>query len=101
MVIVQVSPLQAPPQPVKTEPATGAALRVTLVPEVKLAEQAPMQLMPEGDDVTVPLPVPAALTERAYTGRKFAVSVAPCTGIAALSGFAVIVPSCPDQLTKA
>ena len=65
-VTVQVPvPEQPPPvQPVKVEPAAGAAVRVTAVPLVKLAEQVAPQLMLTGELVTVPLPVPAGVTVR-------------------------------------
>ena len=59
-------PVQAPLQPAKAEPAAGAWLRVTTVPELKLALQVAPQLMPVGEEVTVPLPVPAFATVRAY-----------------------------------
>ena len=47
-----------PLQPAKVEPDAGVAVRVTTVPLLKLAEQALPQLMPAGELVTVPLPVP-------------------------------------------
>lgn len=53
-------PVQAPLQPVKVEPATAAAVNVTVLPAPKLAEQLALQaLMPEGELLTVPEPVPA------------------------------------------
>jgi hypothetical protein len=52
-------PVQAPLQPVKVEPAAGAAVRVTMVPVVKEVEQVAPQEMPAGELVTVPLPAPA------------------------------------------
>ena len=52
-------PLQAPDQPVKAEPEPAAAVNVTLVPDVKDAEQVAEQLTPAGELVTVPVPVPA------------------------------------------
>ena len=56
-------PEQPPPlQPVKVEPAAGAAVSVTAVPLVKLAEQVAPHVMPAGALVTVPLPVPAGVT---------------------------------------
>src|SRR5207245_71498 len=62
-------PAQPPPlQPVKEEPAAGAAVRVTAVPLVKLAEQVAPQLMPPGLLVTVPAPAPAGVTVRAKLG---------------------------------
>jgi len=60
---VVVAPLQPPPlQPVKVDPADGAAVRVTRVPEVNETEQVVPQLRPAGELVTVPLPVPPLLT---------------------------------------
>src|SRR5207245_6577693 len=66
IVTVQVPvPAQPPPlQPVKVEPAAGAAVRVTAVPLGKLAAQVAPQLMPAGELVTVPLPVPDGVTVR-------------------------------------
>jgi len=70
-------PEQPPPlQPVKVEPAAGVAVNVTAVPLAKLAEQLAPQLIPAGELVTVPLPVPALLTVSAKLGRaKVAVTV--------------------------
>jgi hypothetical protein len=52
-------PVQAPLQPVKVEPAAGAAVKVTAVPIVKDVEQVVPQEIPAGELVTVPVPVPA------------------------------------------
>ena len=66
MVTLQVPvPVQAPLQPVKVEPAVAAAVRVTLVPLVKLVLQVLPQVIPLGDEVTVPDPVPALVRVRA------------------------------------
>src|SRR5438552_7389138 len=51
-------------QPVKVEPAAAVAVNVTAVPLAKLAEQVAPQLIPAGELVTVPLPVPAGVTVR-------------------------------------
>src|SRR5204862_7070659 len=65
-----------PRQPVKVEPAAGVAVSVTAVPLEKLAEQVAPQLIPAGELVTVPLPVPALLTVSAKVGGvKVAVTV--------------------------
>jgi len=61
-----VVPEQPPPlQPVKVEPAAGAAVRVTTVPVVKEVEHVAPQEIPEGALVTVPVPLPALVTVRA------------------------------------
>jgi hypothetical protein len=57
-------PVQAPLQPAKVEPDAGAAVRLTTVPELNDAEQVEPQLMPAGELVTVPVPVPLFVTER-------------------------------------
>ena len=67
MVTVQVPvPLHPPPlQPVKVEPPLGVAVKVTLVPLVKLVLQVLPQLIPAGLLVTVPVPVPLLVTVKA------------------------------------
>src|SRR5678815_1766231 len=55
-------PVQPPLQPANVEPLAADAVSVTDVPLAKLALQVAPQLMPVGDDVTVPLPVPARVT---------------------------------------
>jgi len=57
-------PEQAPHQPPKVEPPAGDCVRVTLVPLGKLALQVEPQLMPDGEDVTVPVPLPPFVTLR-------------------------------------
>ena len=57
------APEQAPLQLAKTEPAAGAAVRVTAVSGVKECEQLAPQLIPAGVLVTVPVPVPLLVTD--------------------------------------
>lgn len=58
---VTLAPEQSPDQPVNTEPASGAAVSVTGVPIITIAEHIVGQLMPEPD--TDPPPVPDRETE--------------------------------------
>jgi hypothetical protein len=51
-----------PLQPEKSESRAGVAVKVTVVSLTKVAEQAVPQLIPDGLDVTVPLPRPDLLT---------------------------------------
>jgi hypothetical protein len=56
-------PLHAPLQPEKADAAPGVAVNVTWVPLANWAEQTPVvQLMPAGEEVTVPEPAPAIVT---------------------------------------
>ena len=65
MVVVQLPvPLHAPPHPVKVDPVVAVAVRVTLVPEVTVALQVLPQVIPAGLEVTVPVPVPALVTDK-------------------------------------
>lgn len=57
-----LTPEQAPDQPAKLLPAAGVAVSVTLVPLGKLALHVVPQLMPEGLERTVPVPLPDLLT---------------------------------------
>src|ERR1051325_7117846 len=59
-------PVQAPLQPANVEPLAAAAVRVTEVPLAKLALHVLPQLIPAGDEVTVPVPVPALVTVRVW-----------------------------------
>lgn len=53
-------------QPAKAEPVAGTAVKVMLVPLEKFAEQVAPQLIPAGELVTVPEPVPAGVMVRVY-----------------------------------
>ena len=58
-------PEQPPPlQPAKTDPDSALAVSVTAVPELKLAAQVVPQLIPAGEELTVPDPVPDFVTVR-------------------------------------
>ena len=95
-VTVQVPvPEQPPPlQPVKVEPAAGAAVKVTAVPLANVAEHVAPQEMPAGLLVTVSDPVPDLLTVSVNVCAKLAVMV-----VAALSVMVQVpVPEQPPPL---
>src|SRR5882724_2512280 len=77
IVTVQVPvPVQLPPlQPLKVDPAAGAAVRVTAVPLANAAAQVVPQETPAGALVIVPVPAPLGLT----------VSVKVCTAKVAVT----------------
>ena len=68
-------PVQAPDQPPNVELASGAAVRVTLVPAAYTSVQSDPQLMPAGADVTIPSPVPAFVTLRLFCGTAVKVAL--------------------------
>ena len=61
------APVQPLDQPVKTENSPAVALSVTGEPAVKPCQQSVLQLMPVGELVTVPLPVPGKVTPMVYS----------------------------------
>jgi hypothetical protein len=68
-------PAQSPDQPVNLEPADALAFRVTEAPSWKVAVHVVPQLIPPGLDVTLPVPLPALLTDNvARTSWKLAVT---------------------------
>ena len=56
-------PEQAPLHPVNIWPVFGVAARPMTVPAPPVMEQVAPQLMPAGELVTVPVPLPAKLTD--------------------------------------
>jgi hypothetical protein len=96
-VTLQVPVLVQPPplQPVKVEPAAGAAVKVTAVPLLNAAEHVAPQEMPAGALVTVPVPAPALLT----VSVKLCTAKVAVTVVAALSvTLQVPVPEQPPPL---
>src|SRR2546428_7691795 len=74
---------QPPPlQPVKVEPAAGAAVKVTAVPLANATEHVAPQEMPAGALVTVPVPAPLGVTLSAKGGTAKGAG----TGVAPVSG---------------
>ena len=64
----------APLQPMNAEPAVAVAVRVTIGPSLKNAEQVAPQLIPAGALVTEPDPVPAFVTVSVCVALKVAVT---------------------------
>ena len=69
-------PVHAPLQPVKVEPVLAAAVKVTLAPLLKLVLHVEPQVIPAGEELTVPLPVPLFVTVRAYVVGALVANVA-------------------------
>ena len=89
-------PVQPPPlQPLKIEPPAGAADSVTIAPWVMVSVQSAPQLMPAGDEVTVPAPVPVLVTVSVYV---LAVNVAVIAAAAVTVSVQVLVPVQPPPL---
>ena len=96
IVTVQVLvPVQAPLQPVKIDPAAGAAVSVTTVPVVKEVEQVAPQEMPAGALVTVPLPLPDLVT---LSAKDDCMKVAVTEVAAVIVTVQVPVPEQPPPL---
>ena len=70
---VGAAPVQAPDQPAKREPASGAAESVTVCPGSNVAEHAAPQATPAGELVTEPEPLPARVTVTRLAWSKTAV----------------------------
>ena len=85
IVTVHVVPVHAPDQPVKVEPGLSCAVRPTEVRRANEVRQTLPQSMPDGFDVTVPVPDPPLETDR--VGRIATENVA----VTALSPSMVIV----------
>jgi hypothetical protein len=89
-------PEQGPLQLAKTEPAAGAAVRVTTVTGVTDCEQVAPQLMLPGLLVTVPVPVPFFVTVK-VTGVAVKVAV---TEAAAFTAHVPVPEHAPLQPAK-
>src|SRR5215470_7783268 len=64
-----VPPHPPPLQPLKDEPLSGAAVRVTTLPGAKLCTQVPGHVMPAGLLITEPEPVVTTLTSNPAEGE--------------------------------
>ena len=59
-------PEHPPPQPANELPLFGVAVKITELPASEVYEQVDPQLMPEGEPVTIPEPVPVFVTVKVY-----------------------------------
>jgi hypothetical protein len=93
-------PVQPPPdQPEKVEPLLGIAVSVIIAPWGKSSLQSLPQLMPTGDEVTLPAPPPERVTVRVCkTGEKLAVTVVSAASVTTQVPMPVQPP--PDQPAK-
>ena len=91
-------PEQPPPlQPVKVELVAGVAVSVTVDPAANPTVHVLPQLMPLGELVIVPTPVPARVAVRGMGGLKFAVTVWLLLSVMAQGA----VPEQPEPLQPA
>jgi hypothetical protein len=75
-------PLQAVPlQPANREPDAALAVRVTRVPDAKPCVQSLPQLIPEGELVTVPDPLPERFTVSVLAVDELNVAVIPTAAL--------------------
>jgi hypothetical protein len=64
---VVLVPVHAPAvQPPNVEPLAGVAVKVTVDPEGTAIEHVDGQLIPLGDETTVPVPVPVVVTDTVW-----------------------------------
>jgi len=92
-----------PAQAAKTEPKAGAAVNVAVVPLLKVPEQLVEQLIPAGELVMVPPPVPALVAVRlkVTTGDKLKVAVQLLLAlIVTVTAGVVAAQPVPAQLAK-
>jgi hypothetical protein len=96
IVTVQVPVPEPPPlQPANVDPPAAAAVSVTTVPLVYDSEQSAPQLIPAGEDVTVPLPVPDLVT---FSVNVWTVKLAVTVVAAFIVTVQVPVPEQPPPL---
>jgi hypothetical protein len=88
-----------PDQPVNVEPDAGAAVRVTELPAVKLAEHVDPQLIPAGLEVTVPLPEPDNVTV-SWSPVAVNVAVTDCAALIVTEHVPVPEQPPPDHPVK-
>jgi hypothetical protein len=92
-------PAQEPDQPLKLKPLAGVAVRVTAVFALNIALQVLVQLIPAGDDVTVP--DPAIARSSAYVDADTTLKLAETERAAAMVTEQAPVPvQAPDQPAK-
>jgi hypothetical protein len=89
---VAAVPEQAPLQPANVEPLAAAADNVTDAPLLNAKLHSVPQLMPAGDDVTVPVPLPARVTVAVNVAVPDVLNVAVTARAAVIDTVHVLVP---------
>jgi hypothetical protein len=89
---VVAEPAHAPPQLANTEPDAGAAVNVTEAPLLNAKLHNVPQLMPAGEEVTVPAPLPARVTVAVNVGVPDVLNVAVTERAALIETAQVPVP---------
>ena len=92
-------PVQAPLQPLNSEPLAALAVRVTSAPWSKLAAQVVPQVIPAGELVTVPVPVPLVATESRCCSRAKVAVTSFAALIVTLHSLAPVTSPQPVQTT--
>jgi hypothetical protein len=99
---VQVDPGEVPaqnPPHVTDDPVAGVAVSTTDVPWSKVAEHVALHEMPDGAEVTVPVPVPSTVRSSAYD-RIVNVAVTFCAWVIVTTQVPVPEHPAPDQPVK-
>jgi hypothetical protein len=71
---VVLEPVASPDHPLNIDDESAVAVNVTLVPDTNRYEHVAPQLIPDGFDVTMPVPDPDFVIVRVYAGLNVAVT---------------------------
>ncbi|HJU36323.1 MAG TPA: hypothetical protein VJ716_02765 [Gaiellaceae bacterium] len=85
-------PLHAPDQPANVDPEAAMAFSTTVVPVLKLCEQALPQLIPLGELATVPEPDPDFETLSRLGGGEAPTQARPVSYPQSSSGLVIVAP---------
>jgi hypothetical protein len=92
-------PVHPPPlQPVKSEPASGAAVSVIELPSVTSSLQSDGHAMPAGDELTLPEPVPLSDVVTVYSAKNVAVTFLSASAVMVQVSVPLQAPDQPANL---